>query len=388
MALTSQIYPGVSSDATKTAKRKQLKSMMDNFSTFSWDGYNAFDSFGAFIINDRNGLKFYNGPTFSNTYSKPQFSRTNATLSGVSFNQQKIQFTIGVYWITEEDYRLFLNWLNPYVIGNLCFGYDSQYRYVCKLSNIQDSIRYVLGYTNPITNNDSSVNSKLNYSKLLGGNEPAYYTELQLTFELQGESCAITNTSYQFNTDAGASLSDAGIQAYPLMVGDNPQLSDLPMPFVIYSNFVINHPLVTEPLNITCHVCYYEGENVNLNALSQAVETGGKLLFSIALKNLTYNTSGATDNSLPLNLQLSYDSEAGLLYLTYNNSKKYLASLLNTSTDGKHIVNALDINRTYLPGRFDFRGLDYTKLYFVFQYDTQLTAATPSIEAYGRTNIL
>lgn len=35
MALTSQIYPGVSSDATKTAKRKQLKSMMDNFSTFS-----------------------------------------------------------------------------------------------------------------------------------------------------------------------------------------------------------------------------------------------------------------------------------------------------------------------------------------------------------------
>lgn len=172
------------------------------------------------------------------------------------------------------------------------------------------------------------------------------------------------------------------------MVGDNPQLSDLPMPFVIYSNFVINHPLVTEPLNITCHVCYYDGENVTLNALSQAVETGGKLLFSIALKNLTYNTSGATDNSLPLNLQLSYDSEAGLLYLTYNNSKKYLASLLNTSTDGKHIVNALDINRTYIPGRFDFRGLDYTKLYFVFQYDTQLTAETPSIEAYGRTNIL
>ena len=65
-------------------KRAQFKAQLDDFATFQWRGYNMFDEFGCFIINDNNGnLKFYNGPEFSNQYSKSQFSKSTHSLLGV-----------------------------------------------------------------------------------------------------------------------------------------------------------------------------------------------------------------------------------------------------------------------------------------------------------------
>ena len=82
---------------TKTVteqKRDQFKKMLDKFSTFTWDGKEAWD-FGVFIINEnREGLKFYNGPSFSNEYTSPQFAK-NKEFIGVNFEQQKISFKIG-----------------------------------------------------------------------------------------------------------------------------------------------------------------------------------------------------------------------------------------------------------------------------------------------------
>ena len=83
---------------TTEEKRNQIKGRLDDFATFVWRGENAFDICGAFIIADKHGdLKFYNGPSFSNEYTKPQFSSSSGNLTGVSFNRQQVQFKMGAY---------------------------------------------------------------------------------------------------------------------------------------------------------------------------------------------------------------------------------------------------------------------------------------------------
>ena len=156
-------------------KRNQFKKMLDQFSTFTWDGLEGFEEFGAFIINEnREGLKFYNGPSFSNEYTNPQFAK-NKEFIGVNFEQQKISFKIGVYWISIEDYRRFLEWLNPYVIGKLHFTFAEEWDYQVKLAGREESTRYILGNEN---------------------NEPRYYSEMTLNFEVQGEPCLYAH--YEF----------------------------------------------------------------------------------------------------------------------------------------------------------------------------------------------
>ena len=177
---------------TTVAQRNQLKSGMDDFTSFTWRGVNAFDVFGAFIINNKNTLKFYNGPSFSNEYTKPQFESAAGQLVGVSFNVQKIDFTIGVYWISEDDYRKLIDWLDPYEISDLTFGFEPNYYYLVKLASIGDAVRHIVGI-------EGSGNEK----------QYMYYTELKLTFEIQGEPCAYRDISYEFEGTSHANNTDA-----------------------------------------------------------------------------------------------------------------------------------------------------------------------------------
>ena len=165
-----------------TAKpRELLRKQMDDFATFVWRGVKSFDTYGAFIINNKNSLKFYNGPSFTNEYSKPKFSATGSNLTGISFSTQTISFQVGAYWLTEAEYREFINWLNPYEISYLGFDFEDKYDYLVKLSKIGDSTRYIVGRNE--------------------NNEPCYYTELNLTFEVQGEACARARYGYEFEFD-------------------------------------------------------------------------------------------------------------------------------------------------------------------------------------------
>ena len=108
--MTKQLYNNLTLSETTIQRRSQIKKMMDEFMDFQWRDQSAFENFGAFIINDKKGsLKFYNGPGFSNEYSKPQFDSNGGELMGVNFNKQTISFTIGVYWISIEHYRLLMN---------------------------------------------------------------------------------------------------------------------------------------------------------------------------------------------------------------------------------------------------------------------------------------
>ena len=79
-------------------------------------------NYHAFIINEKKGsLKFYNGPSFSNNYTQPQFESASSRFTGVTFKTQQISFTIAVYAVTAEQYRKLINKQNEiiYKLGNL-----------------------------------------------------------------------------------------------------------------------------------------------------------------------------------------------------------------------------------------------------------------------------
>ena len=171
---------------TKTIeKRNELKKILDSFSTFQLGGtQDMFDKYGIFIIDSGNsGLKFYNGPSFSNEYSSPQFSKNRGSLLGVNFNGLTISFVCGVYWFSIEDYRKLLEELNPLKTTYLVFDFNKDYRYNVKLSKCDNSTRYVIGYEKNLESNKE---------------EPRYYTELSLSFDVQGDACAIGTHPYEF----------------------------------------------------------------------------------------------------------------------------------------------------------------------------------------------
>lgn len=158
-------------------KRDALKTQLDDFATFQWRGHHMFDDFGVFIINEEKGsLKFYNGPGFSNQYAKPQFSTAASMFLGVDFKQQTIAMKVGVYWFSIEQYQQLLECLSPYAVNYLTFDFEPKYGYLVKLSKRADSPRHIVGYENE---------------------EPRYYTEMDLTWDVVGESCVRSNTAYE-----------------------------------------------------------------------------------------------------------------------------------------------------------------------------------------------
>ena len=165
----------------QTQKREQFKGAIDEFCTFKWNDLDSWDEFGAFIIADKRGdLKASSGPSFTNNYSKPQFESAAGQLQGITFNTKQISFKVGIYWASMADYRKFLNWLHPYEVADLQFGYDKDYAYFCKLAKIDDANKYVVGHQ---------------------GDEAMYYFETNLTFELQGEACAHSKESYNWSEE-------------------------------------------------------------------------------------------------------------------------------------------------------------------------------------------
>ena len=384
--------------------------------TFSWGGYDAFENFGAFSINDKNGsLKFYNGAGFSNEYSKPQFDNSGGDLQGVNFNKQTISFTIGVYWINIKQYRLMLNWLNPLEVDYLIFGFNPDYRYNVKLSKLGDSTKWIVGKEN---------------------GEPMYYTEIPLTFEVQGTPCAKGVNSYEFiewkyiNSDTAKTDKQNNLRTF---LNNNKELleSDLPTPLDISLSFILQDELDDESTSGSNSESTSESNNkqdknyiyhVELNAeLHDNIITNDTpldnyeslLLFSAEFQNLTImpittqNTETNSQNTLtkPLSLNIRYNSEVGLLFLTYGNSNEKILSLLNLNDTGEKIINNYTVNKFSLPGRFAYPDFDTKKLQLklsVWKYESatnkrfavnsaflgNIAYKQPNIVCYPRTNIL
>ena len=431
MSQTTEYYHNIYISEKTKQKRQQIKSLQDEFMTFSWGGYDAFENFGAFIINDKNGsLKFYNGPGFSNEYSKPQFDNSGGDLQGVNFNKQTISFTIGVYWINIKQYRLMLNWLNPLEVDYLIFGFNPDYRYNVKLSKLGDSTKWIVGKED---------------------GEPMYYTEIPLTFEVQGTPCAKGVNSYEFVNwrSAGRDIARTYINSNDFIESDLPTPLDISLSFILQDTFEdkstgesnngstgeSNNGSTGEPNNgstgesnngSTGESESNKGKNyiyhVELNAELHDHEIGEEtpsdnyesiLLFSAEFQNLTImpittkNTETSSQSMLTesLSLNIRYNSEVGLLFLTYGDSNEKILSLLNLNDIGEKIINNYTVNKFSLPGRFAYPDFDTKKLQLklsVWKYESatnerfavsdaflgNITNSKPKIVCYPRTNIL
>jgi len=310
---------------TTKNKRNQLKNIMDDFTGFTWRGVDAFSTFGAFIINNKNSLKFYNGPTYSNEYTKPMFESAAGQLTGVNFQTQKIDFTIGVYWISEEDYRQMIYWLHPYEINTLTFDFESNYYYQVKLASIENGIRYIIGH--------EIIDNKKSYR---------YYTEMKLSFEVQGTPCVYNKQRYEIgliNTEPKDLTSIK--QTYSVNEYTNWN-SMLETPFQAFFqidlsnlNTIVDNPYIT------------------LKIRNIARESSEMQLFSVALNKIAFGTSGQGEPTNTNTITIKYDSETGLLFLSDDNNEYRILNRLTTTTTGARLINGITSIKYNIPGTYD-----------------------------------
>ena len=374
-----------------TKPRELLRKQMDDFATFVWRGVKSFDTYGAFIINNKNSLKFYNGPSFTNEYSKPKFSATGSNLTGISFSTQTISFQVGAYWLTEAEYREFINWLNPYEISYLGFDFEDKYDYLVKLSKIGDSTRYIVGRNE--------------------NNEPCYYTELNLTFEVQGEACARARYGYEFKIGSTDNKTkrltiDSDITDYIT--------SDLNFPFVLNASIIPiidSNNTTSEPSIKADLIEYSQGQELTRFSLFNIIfqdlaevkkwtnDTDGN--FTNVEKEKIDDTYGLYNFEVPVDenigrptLNIRYDSESGLLFLKVGESTEKILSLVN-SINGVKIVNNFNASKCKLPGRFTKPDIANTK-YSEYVIEVTINDAefptnnneAVNISAYARTNLI
>ena len=325
-----------------SARREALANRLDKFCTFSWNGVDAWEQFGCFIINEKNSLKFYNGPSFSNSYTSPMFTDEAGALTGLKFSTQSISFTVGVYWITEEEYRKFIHWLNPYAVGALAFSFEPYWTYNVKLSGMKDSTRYPIG---------KDENGK-----------DTYYTEMSLTFEIQGQPCAIRSTPYVWQvTSSTANRINLSLNPqYDGVEGTGNVDSDLPTGFEIkmpiHLNVIKNDTLTTSikrklmELNKT-------DPDASLDLILKCkvdAETSYELL-NLRLFHLSYMIENA--NATEFNFDISYDSVNGLCQLTVGDTTKLLTRIESLS-NGERLVKSMNCAQFQFPGKFDQPDFD------------------------------
>lgn len=367
------------------AKRSAIRQGFDDFCTFSWNGVNAFDTFGAFITN-KSDLKFYNGPSYSNTYTTPMFTDAAQNLVGIKFNTQKISFTIAVYWISEEHYRHLMYWLNPYEIGALVFDFQPMWNYTVKLAGCKDSTRTLLGYEN----SRKEFNPKTPETPtVINEKVPMYYTEITLDFELQGEPCAKYNIPYDFyhaNTlDAGRTVPELERSIWELQIPSSDIATDSSK--LVYKTFLpkiasnttgnIKSDLSTgmtvlvplllklrDDLNETYTIAEIENfKDSLLNIKLEACYNNNSIdLYELELKNLSYvfDDTSSPDAST---LYLTFNSKDGLLFLRFGDGEDKLLTQLQTLANGERIVASNRANQFAMPGTFEYPNFDFNDFY-------------------------
>lgn len=414
------------------SKRAALEARLDRYCRFHWRNTDAFKEFGAFIIN-KNDLKFYNGATYTNNYTKPQFESAAGTLTGVTFSTAKITFSIGVYWFSEEEYRKLIYWLHPYEISNLAFDYDPLHIYLVKLASIGDSnTRSIVGYE---TTKD-------------GKSEPRYYTELKLTFDIQGESCAYNSEHYIPEQEELVQDNQSLIFNTHLKTNSKTPLSDLSTTLTSFITLNLNTQRPYDGLRLQ-YIAEYRPDTTVIDS---------QLLFDVELKNLLWLSEGgqftiipagqtisattaklqsvltgnnftnenelivSDDNAFVITTGLSnsmtiakeykkliannvyiglkYDSNSGLLYILDGSEDGVFRpiTLQTTTNSGERIVDNLSVNKFAIPGLFDWSDFDLTKVNFklivsgigsqVITDNTIIDTNNCDIICRGRTNLI
>ena len=322
----------------------KVEPLLDNYAKFYWDD-EPMTNYHAFIINEKKGsLKFYNGPSFSNNYTKPQFESASTRFSGVTFNTQQITFTIAVYAVTIEEYRQLIYKLHPYTIANLMFGFDEKWRYIVKLAKREDSTRYIIGKNS--------------------NNKDLYYTELKLTFEVQGDAVAHSVTELD----------------YTVSKGTDTQGTSKVITFEKNGTRIFSKSDLETPFLLTFNVSQFTNSLSTVHAVIQSEDAHILDLFNISFTNSNNEKS----------YLLEYNSQTGDLCLLVGNDRKII-TLLTTYTSGKRIISSITTNKIMLPGSFD--GYNWKSIKIIIYYhncDINLDSAPKGygINCYARTNLI
>ena len=326
----------------------KVEPLLDNYAKFYWDD-EPMTKYHAFIINEKKGsLQFYNGPSFSNNYTKPQFESASTRFSGVTFNTQQINFTIAVYAVTIEEYRQLIYKLHPYTIANLMFCFDEKWRYIVKLAKREDSTRYIIGKNS--------------------NNKDLYYTELKLTFEVQGDAVAHSVTELDYTVSDGETDTQGASKIITFQKNGIYSKSDLETPFLL----TLNVSDFTSSLS-TVHAVI----QLKLSEQPEHVHT-------LDLFNISFTNSNNEKSYL-----LEYNSQTGDLCLLVGNDRKVI-TLLTTYSSGKRIVSSITTNKMMLPGSFD--GYNWERIKIIIYYQNcniNLNASEGyGINCYARTNLI
>ena len=300
-------------------RRAQFKGRLDNFCRFHWKDEDAFDKFGAFIITDNVGdLKFHSGPTWTNSYSQPQFGESGDLL-GVSFSTYSISFKIGLYAISEDEWRQFLNWMSPLTIGWLRLDYAPKWQYQCKVASLAEGSRYVL------------------FSDENG--EDLYYCETTVKFDIVGTPIAYSVAPLEFNL-LKTTANDNQYRFQLKQIGDYAQ-SDLDYPLDVKLVCDLNKVFNTIDdglLHITASTTCC-GITVDL--------------FSITLDNLShYQDVGNPDKKWEAKLNIYYSSETGLLFYNFGDAPIKLLSFQESVSTGERLAYSRRSIKFRWPGRF------------------------------------
>jgi len=377
--LSSDYFMGINPSTITVNNRSQLCSGLDDFTSFLWRGYDAFLNFGAFIINS-DDLQFYNGPSFSNEYTNPQFESSSGTLMGINFKTQTLKFKIGVYWINIEDYQKFLKFLDPYEIDYLSFGFNRQYAYLVKLSSISDSTRTIVGKED---------------------NNYMYYTEMTLNWELQGPNCVRAIIPTEWHQDlVGGSL----FQPYwQFEDNNNPEyvketFNKTPLYLSATLQPKTDATTISNNVTITCSIYRLKSSASQVTPPNYNPFSDYELfdnLFNITLDNLTTifnNTNQSNDatNDI-LKFTIEYDSETGLLFLGLGNDTRKLLTLTTQSSSGENLVQTFSTKKFFFP-ECGFNSITIPKSLILITTSNNsswiISTSETNITTYPRTNVI
>lgn len=282
--------------------REKLAARLDDYCRFHWNNEDAWEKYHAFIVTSKRGdLKFHTGPSFSNSYSTPQFGQDN-NLLGVKYSTASVSFNVGFYYITEKDWRSILEAFHPLEIGWLQFDFEPNWRYQCKLNKIGDTSRYILE----------------TYNK-----EDYYYAETTLTFDLVGEPFAYTQP-YEFEQDG---------TEFKVKETDYVK-SDLDFPLDISINLNLSKILESNTS---------EDKNNNFTLAANFKYEGGTSiqLFKVEFQNISYSDiNSKTEQHWPAFITVKYRSKTGLL-LQQEGEEESLLSLQQSTASGERLVASM-----------------------------------------------
>ena len=335
-------------------RRAQFKGRLDNFCRFHWKDEDAFDKFGAFIITDNVGdLKFHSGPTWTNSYSQPQFGESGDLL-GVSFSTYSISFKIGLYAISEDQWRQFLNWMSPLTIGWLRLDYAPKWQYQCKVASLAEGSRYVL------------------FSDENG--EDLYYCETTVKFDIVGTPIAYSVAPLEFQ---------------PLATTTNNKYSFQLKKTNDYVPSDLDYPL---DLKLVCNLNkIFTVDNGVLHIIASTTYEGVSIdLFSITLDNLSYYRAAQSvdkdkDKKWSSELNLYYSSETGLLFYNFGDSPIKLLSFQESVSPGERLVYSMHSVKFRWPGRFTSGKINDGNTAKIATYTIDLSAYITYVNEKGES---